>query len=56
MSDKTPADNCTIDPAADWREQGWCCRECAILAHAEWCREAGLYCGGAPPTTEQVPA
>ena len=29
---------CDIDPAADWREQGWCCRECAVLAHLESCR------------------
>jgi hypothetical protein len=19
-------------PAEDWREQGWCCRECAVMA------------------------
>ena len=25
------------DPAPDWREQGWCCRECAALSHLAWC-------------------
>jgi len=24
-------------PAADWREQGWCCRECTALSHLAWC-------------------
>lgn len=25
------------DPGADWQEMGWCCRECAALAHLAWC-------------------
>ena len=41
-------DTCTADPAADWQEHGWCCRECAITAHLEWCREHGVQCGGGP--------
>lgn len=53
----TKVDSCTADPAADWREQGWCCRECAITAHLAWCQEHGLRCGGNPPrATEVVPA
>ena len=44
-------DGCTADPAADWQEQGWCCRECAILAHLEWCKEHGVRCGGEPTVT-----
>ena len=40
-------DTCTADPAADWAELGWCCRECAITAHLAWCQEYGLRCGGA---------
>jgi len=41
-------DTCTADPAADWQEQGWCCRECAITAHLAWCEEHGVQCGGEP--------
>lgn len=25
------------DPGADWREMGWCCHDCAALAHLAWC-------------------
>lgn len=25
------------DPGADWQEMGWCCRECAAMAHVAWC-------------------
>jgi hypothetical protein len=25
------------DPGADWQQMGWCCRECAAMAHVAWC-------------------
>jgi len=25
------------DPGADWQEMGWCCHDCAAIAHLAWC-------------------
>ena len=32
-----PAPGPCPGPGADWREAGWCCRTCAVLAHPSWC-------------------
>ena len=32
-----PAPGPCPGPGADWREAGWCCRACAVLAHPPWC-------------------
>lgn len=43
------------DPGADWQEMGWCCRDCAALAHVAWCPNHDRPAEGNPPvmTTQQ---
>ena len=51
------------DPGADWQQMGWCCRDCAALAHTAWCpnhpewacRRCGVAWFGTPPETLTCP-
>lgn len=40
-----PVCDCDPRPVIDWQADGWCCLDCATVAHLEWHREAG---DGAP--------